>query len=188
MKIWKLSRRRADVNIGGAHNAGNGVLSVEWLDEKQALSQSRDGTIKIWDIGNCANPVMTLESDTHSFCKCAVDEDGKLVAICKEEYGEPNVEIWDLNSNSVVQKVPMDTTTGKNGKIKLNKADSIGMCMGLQMYNTPSGEQMLASIYESGVVSVYSFKKMQYITCVKLHTEPGLCFAIDPKLSKVSSY
>eukprot|EP01051_Picozoa_sp_SAG22_P017957 SAG22_NODE_2897_length_2118_cov_2.553739_1_plen_298_part_00 len=107
MRVWNMATRRTSVQVDAAHNAS--LLHFAFVGDgcTQLLSQSKDNTVKLWDLqhssssssssssdgcgGNgsagaaAVTAVSTLENHDHSFCRMAVYDPTNTAAAAAEQ-------------------------------------------------------------------------------------------------------
>lgn len=173
LKVWDMVKRRP-LTSARVHNPAAGVIGIgasQSLGNK-ILSQSRDGTVKIWELAEGSlsrQPLMTIQTEAYHFCKLSICRPASCSrnAEISENTAAPSCEDPDASEGS-----PFDgrgktflALAGKNpsvvevwdvegGKLAIqfgqdtsgelqNQTKSSGMCMAVQAFTQPNAEGFL---------------------------------------------
>jgi guanine nucleotide-binding protein subunit beta-2-like 1 protein len=107
VKVWHLSNFHLKSNFGGASGHGGYINSVTVSpDGSLAASGGKDGTAKLWDLGDAAtNPLHSLD---------ASEEISKLVFSPNRYWlcaaAGSSIKIWDLEQKQLVEELKVQVT------------------------------------------------------------------------------
>ncbi|PIN15159.1 G-protein beta subunit-like protein GNB1L [Handroanthus impetiginosus] len=191
LRIWDTLQHRT-ISSSWVHSAAHGIISVVAGGENRVISQGRDGTIKVWDIGEggmSRSPLSTIKTNSYHFCKLSllhephakikptevtnnhqeIDVEGPdCVAIAGEDLSV--VEIWDVN------------TAEKLIKLSHSSTKSSGMCMAVRAFlpSESEGYVNVMSGYEDGSMVWWDLRNPALpVSRVKFHSEPVVSLCID---------
>ena len=175
MRVWNLATRRATVQINAAHDAA--LLHCAFTADGRVVSQSKDNTVKLWDLQTCAggqskdNTVKldgVLGGADHSFCRMAIHDPGQphtgssgggRAEPAPENAAEPSAGGRGSISNSAIvvavsstetnEVSVWDTRTVAAGRVVGHRTGGpeAGQCMSLLLHD---GGRLLLSGYEDG--------------------------------------
>jgi WD40 repeat protein len=172
LKAWSLSTRRPAASWY-ATASREAVLSVHELSEGRWLSQSKNGTLSVWNAeriisgseqdANGAAVEASVTVDLHSFCKCeVVDEQTVLVPAD----GGIACGLWDIRSAHVEAKFSPSGEASQT--LASGPRGPTGMCMALGA----TGACYLLGGYEDGSVQLWDTRNTRPLHASRPHTEP----------------
>nr|XP_054749397.1 guanine nucleotide-binding protein subunit beta-like protein 1 [Lytechinus pictus] len=157
--IWDLSTRRCVSSLDG--HRGQGILTIEGMNNDQILSHGRDGYVHIWELAEGRYDIKTsITSATTNFCQTALWQ--------KEGNGSLAV------SGGQISEVRVISLDGHHEKAKLLPSDGhkpLGMPMCMKFID----ETRLLIGYENGSVVVWNLSSCCIESENKLHQEPVMC-------------
>lgn len=198
LRIWDTLQHRT-MSSSWVHSAAHGIISIVSSGENRVISQGRDGTVKLWDIGEgglSRNPLTTIKTNSYHFCKLSLlnaeikptevtvnhrETEGlgseipaNYVATAGQDLSM--VEIWDVNNAEKIITLPCYSTSSDNSM------KSRGMCMAVRAF-LPSGSHAHANVvsgYEDGSMVLWDLRNPALpVISVKFHSEPILSLSID---------
>ncbi|KAG6549121.1 hypothetical protein Mapa_009347 [Marchantia paleacea] len=203
LKIWDVVRQK-QISSSRVHTYTSGVIGIGTARhlENRFLSQSRDGTVKCWQLrdgGLSRDPLVSFNTESYHFCKLSIPElkteqvvtehtdaeEGSsagggrtLVALVGED---PSVvEIWDVDGGTRVGQLRQSKS--QNDIVSQNGGGSAaGMCMALHAFQTEAGGYLeVLSGYEDGSMALWDlrFSNLPRIN-EKIHSEPVLSIKLD---------
>jgi WD40 repeat protein len=180
LMTFGLERKRM---VGSKEKAHSSVVQgLQYFDEeKQLLSQGRDGKIKIWaceNTGLSQDPISELSCGTLSFCKAVAGNlhhisNSKIVSTTSED-GHV-IKLWDINNKTEILSLNAENPSDRK----------YGMCMATYMINSES-ESYLGACYEDGGLYFWNLKKPDTFAfgAKLISNEPMLCFTINQQQDK----
>jgi WD40 repeat protein len=172
VKAWSLSTRRPAASWF-ATPSREAVLSVHELAEGRWLSQSKSGTLSVWNADRIVSDSelnahgaveASVTVDMHSFCKCEVlDEQTVLVP----SDGGIACGLWDIRSAHVEAKFSPSGEASQTLAAPGPRGPT-GMCMALGT----TGACYLLGGYEDGSVQLWDIRNTRPLHASRPHTEP----------------
>ncbi|XP_069107268.1 guanine nucleotide-binding protein subunit beta-like protein 1 [Argopecten irradians] len=166
---WNMVSRRSDSHQDSHH--GHSVSWIKFLDNREIVTQGRDGFVHFWSI-NESQPTRTgsVSSNQQGFCAGCVlstDRGHSVLAIPGREMSQ--VDIVDISTRKAVGHcVP------KSG-IKL------GMCMAI---TTSDSDSQLLIGYEDGSVALWDIRTFCMVDKVSVFTDSVMCMDYNPQIKK----
>lgn len=183
LRIWDTLQNRT-TSSSWVHSAAHGIISVVSSGDNRVISQGRDGTVKLWDVGEAGlsrSPVSMIKTNSYHFCKLSLlnaeimptEVSGSVVsASCVATAGQDLsvVEIWDVNNGEKIVTLPYHSTKSR------------GMCMAVRAFfcSGSNGYANVLSGYEDGSMVLWDLRNPALpVISVKFHSEPVLSLSID---------
>ncbi|KAL3702242.1 hypothetical protein R1sor_020264 [Riccia sorocarpa] len=203
LKIWDLARQK-QISSSRVHTYASGVIGLGTARglENKVLSQSRDGTVKCWQLtdgGLSRDPLLSFNTGSYHFCRLSVpemkpeqgagEEEGSkaelspvggrtLVSLVGEDPAV--VEVWDIDGGTRVEQLKL-AQSDSSSDVGMTGGSSAGMCMALHAFYSELGAHIeVLSGYEDGTIALWDlrFPKLPRVR-QRLHTEPVLSIKLD---------
>ncbi|XP_033102242.1 guanine nucleotide-binding protein subunit beta-like protein 1 [Anneissia japonica] len=157
--FWNLKTRRVTNTLQG--HGKDAVIWVEEYHQNKLISQGRDQSVCIWDVGEGRQEVIKqLPVSSVSFCKCALSvEDNGSHMLATPTCEVATTRLFHLEDGEPICNLIPD------------KPESYGMVMCMEWIST---HQLLVG-YEDGTVALWDSRKQKLLSKLKLHCEPVMC-------------